>query len=111
MDSHLNSNFGLTDRDTLTIRSIFEKYRDVSLVHLFGSRAKGNYKPGSDIDLAIMNTDVDPKTGRNLMRELEESSLPYRVDLIDYHAITHRELQEHIDRVGQLFYEHTWEQP
>jgi predicted nucleotidyltransferase len=105
MHTPQENNFGLTDRDLLTIRGIFNKYSDVRLVYLFGSRAKGNFKPGSDIDLAIMNSDLDPATLRRIVGELEDSSLPYRVDLVAYHAITHPEFQEHIDRVGLVFFE------
>ncbi|MFC1765121.1 nucleotidyltransferase domain-containing protein [Planctomycetota bacterium] len=69
------------------------------------SRAKGNYRPGSDIDLAIMNTGVPDTTLRRITSNMEDSSLPYRVDLIDYHTVTHHELKDHIDRIGQPFYE------
>lgn len=55
-------NFGLKDRDLKTIFETFDKYEEVKLVHIFGSRAKGTHKKGSDIDLAIMNTGFSDKT-------------------------------------------------
>ena len=97
-------NNGLTARDIKTIQSIFNKYPEVILVHLFGSRAKGNYKPASDIDLAIMNEGVSLETMSKIKGEFEESSLPYLIDLVDYYSLKHPEIKEHIDRVGIVIY-------
>ena len=97
-------NNGLTTNDIETIHNIFRKYPNVRLVFLFGSRAKGNYKKGSDIDLAIMNKGVNIDTIFKIKREFEESSLPYFVDLINYFELEHKELREHIDRIGIEFY-------
>jgi uncharacterized protein len=99
-----NIQYGLSDRDVKTIRNIFQKYSDVITVHIFGSRAKGNYKPGSDIDLAIMNTPLEEKTLMCLKNDFEESSLPYMVDLVHFPTLSHPEFIEHIQRVGKLFY-------
>ncbi len=60
--NNLSNKFGLTDRDIQTIHDILYKYPEVSLVHIFGSRAKGTSKPGSDIDLAIMNKGTSSNT-------------------------------------------------
>jgi len=96
--------FGLTQRDMETLREVFSHYFEIEAVTLFGSRAKGDHHPGSDIDLAIMNTGLDAATVRKANSDCEESALPYRVDLIDYYAITHAQLREHIDRIGIPFY-------
>jgi predicted nucleotidyltransferase len=98
------SKTGLSDRDSATIIEIFKKYSDVALVTIFGSRAKGNYKKGSDIDLAIMNANVTPETITKLKGDFEESSLPYSVDLVNYANLNHIEMKEHIKRVGIVFY-------
>jgi len=95
--------YGLTERDMRTIQDIFKKYPDITEVRLFGSRAKGNYKQGSDIDLAVMNEGVSSKVIGDLAFEFEESRLPYMVDLINYPALRHKEFIEHIDRVGIVF--------
>ena len=97
--------FGLTDRDTKTLQDIFNKYPDVENVFIFGSRAKGTYKQGSDIDLAIMNEGVKDTVIGKMKSDFEDSSLPYTVDLVNYHTIKHPELKNHIDRVGVPFYE------
>lgn len=87
-----------------TIFHILEKFPSIKTVNIFGSRAKGNYKPGSDIDLAILNKGVDDAVIRNVSSDFEESSLPYKVDLINFPTLKHEELIEHINRVGITFY-------
>ena len=70
---------------------------------LFGSRAKGNFKPGSDIDLAVKGP-VSKDTLSALLTAFEESLLPYFVDVVIYEHITNEALREHIDRVGISIY-------
>lgn len=103
--TNLSDNFGLSNRDIQSIRDIFKKYPDVLLVHIFGSRSKGNYKPGSDIDLAIMNKGVSFNTLLKLNNEFEESSLPYKVDLADFNTLTNPDFVDHIVRVGKIFFQ------
>jgi|AntRauTorckE6833_2_1112554.scaffolds.fasta_scaffold00789_5 predicted nucleotidyltransferase len=100
----VNSSYGLTDRDLQTITDIFTRYPQIKTVQLFGSRAKGTFHPGSDIDLAIMNKDVPQKIMLQLKSEFSESSLPYFVDLVYYPEIESDALREHIERVGVLIY-------
>jgi len=69
--------------------------------------AKGTYKLCSDIDLAIMNEVVKNTVIGKMKSDFEDSSLPYTVDLVNYHTIKHPELKNHIDRVGTSFYEKT----
>ena len=96
--------YGLTKRDMKTIFDIFRKYPDVEIVHLFGSRAIGNYKPGSDIDLAIINDQVSAKTISSITSDFEDSSLPYTVDAVNFPELKNNDLTEHIKRGGVLFY-------
>ena len=95
------SSYGLTDRDTQTIFEILQKYSKVENVLLFGSRAKGIFHKGSDLDLAINDKDISFKTLCKIKSDFEESSLPYRVDIVDINAITNNELLKHIQRVGK----------
>jgi predicted nucleotidyltransferase len=95
--------FGLTERSFTELKQIFAKYPDIREVYLFGSRAKGTYHVGSDIDLAIMNTDVQPRTLVKVLADCHESSLPNSVDLVDFNALTNTVLKEHIQRVGVHF--------
>jgi predicted nucleotidyltransferase len=102
-DSSLNS-FGLSVRDMATIISVLKSHTEIKHVLIFGSRAKGNYHPGSDIDLAIMNSNVSPNTLGKIQDEFKESNLPYFVDLVDFTTLNHDDLKDHIMRVGKEFY-------
>ena len=105
MKNQVKYRFGLSEREINTIREIFKKYPDIEAVYIFGSRAKGSFKEGSDIDLAVINEGVDTMTIARIKGEFEESSLPCRVDIVSYPDINHKELIDHIDRVGVLIYE------
>ena len=94
----------LTQRDRETLFEIFKKFEEVKTVYLYGSRAKGTHKFGSDIDLAIMNEDVSEKTIRIIKAEIEDSSLPYFVDITNFPTLNHKGLAEHIQNVGIPFY-------
>ena len=72
---------------------------------LYGSRAKGNFKPGSDIDLTLIGEKLDAKTLGQLDSELDDTLLPYEFDISILSKLTHPELIEHIWRVGVVFYE------
>ena len=103
--SNFTNKYGLTERDIQTIYDILHKYPEVLLVHIFGSRAKGTSKPGSDIDLAILNKGTNSNTLHKLKSDFEESSLPYKVDLVDFHSLTNQNFVEHIKRIGTAFYQ------
>lgn len=97
--------FGLLDRDIKYIIEAIKKYPEIEEAIVFGSRAIGNYKKGSDIDLALKGANVTRKTVRRLSDELnEEYPLPYFFDVIDYNSINKEELKEHIDSMGKKIY-------
>jgi len=96
--------YGLSERDRQTLFGILDNYQEVGNVYLYGSRAKRTHKLGSDIDLAIMNEGVSEKTIRAIKAEIEDSSLPYFVDITNFSTLTHQDLAEHIQRVGVSFY-------
>jgi predicted nucleotidyltransferase len=100
-----HASHGLSERDMRTITGILRKYPDVRQVCLFGSRAKGTFHAGSDIDLAIMNAGVQESTVRRLQSDFEESSLPWFVDIVDFPSLPHEGLKDHIRRVGVVIYE------
>jgi predicted nucleotidyltransferase len=87
-----------------TIQAIFNKFPEVEEVHIFGSRARGIYKQGSDVDLAVMNQGVHENSLTKMRTDFEESSLPFKIDLINFPTLKHSEFIEHIIRVGITIY-------
>lgn len=99
-------NFGLKDSDLDYIKKVLGKFPEIEKAVIFGSRAKGNYKPGSDVDIAIYGEKIDFDVVSALHAMLEdEGPLPYYFDIVDYTHLTHEELKEHIDRVGKVIFE------
>ncbi|MCC2625551.1 MAG: nucleotidyltransferase [Burkholderiales bacterium] len=98
-------NFGLSESDVSKICSVFSKYNQIEKVLIYGSRAKGNYKRGSDIDLTILGDGLSYSFQMNVLDELDELLLPYMIDLSIFADIDNIGLQEHIKRVGLVFYE------
>ena len=98
--------FGLAERDLAYIIAAVSEFPEIQKAVVFGSRAKGNYKKGSDIDIAIFGEDISFSTIASLHDRLEEESpMPYFFDIVDYTHSTHQELKEHIDRVGKIILE------
>ena len=97
--------FGLQDKDLAYIVSIIQQYEEVEKAAIFGSRAKGNYKPSSDVDIAIWGSEITFTVVASLHDILEEESpTPYFFDIVDYSHLSHQELKEHIDRVGIVIF-------
>ena len=95
--------FGLKDGDIEIIIAILKKYPRIEQALIFGSRAKGNYKPGSDVDI-VLKGDVDDSTTEIGFSLNEDSLLPYKFDVLDYNSISNKNLIDHINRVGIVFY-------
>ena len=97
--------FGLTDQDIDLIRSAISEREEISEVLVFGSRAMGNHKKGSDVDLAIKGEKVDLRTVSTLSARLnDELPLPYEFDVVDYASIDAPALTEHINQHGTLVF-------
>jgi type I restriction enzyme S subunit len=96
--------FGLPDDIIEKIQKVIESDAKVDKAYVFGSRAKGNYKDGSDIDIAIKGQEITYNDVLSLNVKLDDCNLIYRIDLLDYATIKEPALKEHIDRVGIEFY-------
>lgn len=94
---------GLPAHVVARMQTIFAAHPSIEQVILFGSRAKGNYKNGSDIDLAVFGP-VDFSELGTIDWELDDLLLPWEIDLLQFDRITNQDLREHIKRIGQLFY-------
>ena len=96
--------FGLKDIHIKAIQSVFSNYSSVDIAVLYGSRAKGDYRTGSDIDLTLTGDDLDLSTLLRIENELDDLLFPYKIDLSIFHKIENPDLVEHINRVGIVFY-------
>lgn len=93
---------GLNAKTVELIQNCFGKYPEVSWVKIYGSRAKGNYGRGSDIDLAFS---CSVNYSAKLLGALDNLPLPYLFDVTHYESLKNQALKEHIDRIGVLIYE------
>jgi predicted nucleotidyltransferase len=97
--------YGLKDKTVQDIKSIFSKNPLIEKVILYGSRAKGNYRTGSDIDITLFGKNLTlDNTVYPLMDKLDELYLPYTFDISIYSQIDNPDLIDHIKRVGVVFY-------
>jgi len=99
------NNFGITEQSFNYIVESLRLYKEIEKTILFGSRAIGNYKKGSDIDLSITGENVTDETVLSLSTKLnQELPIPYYFDIINYHTIDNIKLKEHIDQFGLEIY-------
>src|SRR5437016_43642 len=101
----MNSRHGLTDKTIAKIAGVLARFPTVESVVLFGSRAKGAHKPGSDIDLALVGDTLDSRTLGRIDDALDDLLLPYRFSLVIYGKNTDPQIAAHIERVGVPFFE------
>lgn len=92
--------FGLHPDVIEKIKQVFAQFPNIEKVVVFGSRAKGNYKEGSDIDLALKGTALNLQTLQSLELKLDALYLPYKIDMVIYDTLSNDALKEHIDRAG-----------
>lgn len=97
--------FGLQESTIEKICGVFAKYPQVDQAVIYGSRAKGNYKNGSDIDLTLHGKSLTMKLLFQILEELDDLLLPYTIDLSIFEQLTDPDFIEHIQRVGIVFYQ------
>jgi len=96
--------YGLSENIILKISQVMQQFPAVERAVLYGSRAKGNFKTSSDIDITLQGKEVNLRVLSNVALELDDLLLPYKFDLSIYNHIANQELLDHIDRVGQTLY-------
>ncbi|HKJ43032.1 MAG TPA: nucleotidyltransferase domain-containing protein [Sunxiuqinia sp.] len=92
--------YGLPDSDVESVISILKKHSKIEKAILFGSRAKGNYSNGSDVDIALVGKDLKSTDIFTISEKIEQLYLPWKFDIVIYDRIKEKTLIEHIDRVG-----------
>ena len=96
--------YGLQQKTIQEINTIFANYTNIDEAVLYGSRAKGNYKPGSDIDLTLKGKGLNLEQLNKISIDLDNLLLPYTFDLSIFHQVSNRDLIDHIERIGKKFY-------
>lgn len=100
----MNLRYGLTEDDIQKLCGVFERHPQIRKVILYGSRAKGNFKPGSDIDITL-KAQLDGLTFSQIQTELDDLLLPYQIDISLYDQLVDPALRSHVDRIGQVLFE------
>ena len=96
--------FGLKQTTINKINSVFEKNPEVEQVIIYGSRAKGNYRNGSDIDITLKGEKLTYNILSKIIGEIDDLDTPYLFDISIFDKLDSPGLEEHINRVGQIFY-------
>jgi predicted nucleotidyltransferase len=97
--------YGLTERTFNMLNAIFRKYPGVKQAVLYGSRAKGKYRRGSDIDISLKTDDAFTRTDLlHIAGDFDDSDMPYFIDVSIYDRLSNPDLKAHIDRVGKILY-------
>lgn len=96
--------FGLKPIDIEKVQIIFKNYPAIERVIIYGSRAKGNYKPYSDIDITLVGLKIDLTLQNKIENELDDLLLPYKFDVSVFHKIQNEDLVDHINRIGKIIF-------
>ncbi|WP_319579999.1 nucleotidyltransferase domain-containing protein [uncultured Methanospirillum sp.] len=96
---------GLSEEQTECIRKILSSCSHLEKAVIFGSRAMGTNRPGSDIDIALFGDNLTIHDKISLMTRIDDLDLTYETDIIHVQSVTNQELLAHISRVGKVIYE------
>jgi predicted nucleotidyltransferase len=97
--------FGLSDNTIAEITGVFRQHPEIDKVLIFGSRAKGCYREGSDIDLALFGDKINRRILLKISCDIDDLEMLYSIDLINYQDVKDKPIGAHIMRVGQVFYQ------
>ena len=97
--------FGLSENTIKDIHTIFASQTNIEKVLIFGSRAKGTFREGSDIDLALVGNNITLSQKLTILNEIEDTGILYKIDLVDYNKQKNTPIGKHIDRLGVCFWE------
>lgn len=96
---------GITRKSFEYIQKVLQSFPEIEEAILFGSRAIGNYRKGSDLDIVLKGEKVNERLALKLSLILNERvPIPYFVDILSYYDISNPDIKDHIDRVGKVIY-------
>ena len=99
------SEFGLPERTLIELHAIFSAFAKIDRAIVYGSRAIGNYHAGSDIDITLVGDELNLQDLGRIAGLIDDSAIPYKVDLSIFKYVDHQNLRDHIARVGKGLYE------
>ncbi len=97
--------YGLSDRTIQKIHNVFVKYPQIEKAILYGSRATGAYRNGSDIDLTLCGEGLTHSVLTKIDNDLDDLLLPYTIDISDFSKIRNPDMVAEIEKDGVGFYE------
>jgi uncharacterized protein len=98
--------FGLRETDLLYLHQLFANEPTIEQVWLYGSRAKGTHRPGSDVDLALVGPNISRQLKAHIHAVLEENSpIPYFFDVVHWNTLANESFKINIRQTAQVLYQ------
>jgi len=97
--------YGLKEETIVGLQTIFSHFSEVEKAILYGSRAKGNFKPSSDIDITLKGDLLNLNILNQIEWELDDLLLPYTIDLSVFHFLNNEDLIDNVKKEGMVIYE------
>ncbi|WP_298549888.1 nucleotidyltransferase domain-containing protein [uncultured Parabacteroides sp.] len=97
--------YGLSDTEWNRLETVFNRYPNIERAILYGSRAKGNYKPFSDVDITLVGERLTRSELNRIVLDIDDLLLPYQFDVSIFHRLTNPDLIDHIERKGIILYQ------
>lgn len=97
--------YGLKDSELTNLKTLFAKNDRIERVILYGSRAKGTYKPFSDVDITLVGSELTHSDLNRIILDIDDLLLPYMFDISIFHTLKNPDLIDHINRRGIVLYE------
>ena len=97
--------FGFRQKDMDFMIHLFREYPEIEKVIIYGSRGRGDFEHGSDVDIALEGKEITSETVSCIHTKLEEESPTYLwFDVLHYDSLKNQKLKEQIEKYGKLFF-------
>lgn len=97
--------YGLKEIELARLNALFSINERIERVILYGSRAKGTYKPFSDVDITLVGDELTHEDLNRIILAIDDLLLPYQFDISIFHQLKNDTLIDHINRRGIVIYE------